>query len=100
MRNRDHADAWPAVQAIKQPIDIEGFSFHPRLESRRRQQLVQLHRQREALLRREEALEIDDADPGDRWCLDLRDQRLEIEVAAGTPAFGEQRGDQDVLAAL
>ena len=64
-----------------------GSPCEPGAEARRRQQLIELHRQREAILRREERLEIEHADLRDRRRLHLRDQRRQVEIAAGAPAL-------------
>ena len=64
------------------------------------EQVVEAHRQLEALLRRIEGFEIQHADPRDRRRPDLLDERWQIEVAARAPGRVEDRGDQDVLAAL
>jgi hypothetical protein len=66
----------------------------------RSQQVVEAHREREALLRRKERLEIHDADLRDRWRLDPRDQGGEVEVFPFPPGRRQNRRDQDVLAAL
>ena len=54
------------LSAVEQAIDVERFALEPGAEAGRRQQLIELHRQREAILRREERFEIDHADLGDR----------------------------------
>jgi hypothetical protein len=89
----------PAVFGVEQAIDVERFAFEPGAESRRGEQLVDLHGERESVLRREERFEIDDTDLCDRRGLDLGDERREIEIAAGAPALAEERRDERVFAA-
>ena len=60
---------------IEQARRVERLAFEPLLEPGRGQQAVEPHRELEALLRREERLEIEDADLVEGRRLDLLDER-------------------------
>ena len=60
---------------VEQRRGVERLAFEPLLEPWRREQAVQLHRELEALLRREERLEIDNADFLEGRRLHLLDER-------------------------
>ena len=78
---------------------IQGLALGPDREAGRRDQVVQGHRQPEAVVRREESIETEDADLVERRALDLVDQRGQIQVPARAPGVVEDRRQQDVLAA-
>ena len=99
VRNRQDRHARLARVGVEQALRVERLALHPRGEAGRGQQVVNLHREAEAILLRIEGLEIHHADAGDRRALNSRDQRGEIEVAAGAPFVIEDLRYQDVLAA-
>ena len=80
--------------------DLERLALEPGREARRREQVVEAHRERETLLRRVERLEVHDADLRDGGRLNPGDQGGEVEVLALLPRRCEDRRDEDVLAAL
>ena len=60
----DREDRQPrlALRRVEQPLNVERLAFHPGGEAGRGEQVVELHRQLEALLGRKEALQVDHAD--------------------------------------
>ena len=88
-----------AVVGPQQALHVEVGPVPPRRERRRGDQRVELHRQRQAVLLGEEGVDVEHAEFADRGAVDLRQQRLEVEVLAGCPGPLDQVGDQDVLAA-
>ncbi len=89
----------PASVLRSEPISSGSPSSHV-AKRRRGQQVVQPHGQAEAVLGREEGFEVHDPDAGDAGRLDPGDQARQIEVLSARPGGGQQRRDQDVLAAL
>ena len=74
---------------------------HPVLEPRRGQQVVQPHRQREAVLRRDRTIRVEHADALHRRLLDLLDQRRRGRgLCPLCHACARIVREQDVLAAL
>ena len=57
------ASARLARRRVEQALDVERLAFHPRAEPGRGEQVVERHRELEAILRREERLEVEHADP-------------------------------------
>ena len=80
--------------------DVERVALQPELEAGRGEQVVERQRELEAVLLREEGVEVEHADLGERRLLDLRDQRGEVERLALGPRRAEDAREQDVLAAL
>ena len=80
-------------------VDVERRPGHPRPERRRGEQAVEPHRQRHAVLRREELVELEHAELADRRLLDHADERRQVEAAAGRPLVEDEVRQQDVLAA-
>ncbi len=58
----------------EQALDIEGDSLRPTLEGRRGKQIVELHRQLEAIFRGEELLDLECPEPLKGGSLYLADQ--------------------------
>src|SRR5205085_11136640 len=87
------------ARGVEQRVDVERNAPSPAGERRRRDEAIQLHRQSEAVLLREERVEIDDAELAQRGLLYLRDQRSQIEIGAHVPCVGNKVGQQDVFAA-
>ncbi len=85
---------------VEQALDVERLALHPRAEPRRGQQVVERHRELEPLGRREERLEIHDADLLHGRCLNQLNQRGDVEVTSLPPRGVHDRREQDVLAAL
>ena len=81
------------------PAGSSGSPFEPLLEPWRRQDAVQLQRQVEAILLREERLQIEHAELVERRGLHEMDQRGKVEAPAVLPRAREQRRQQRVLAA-
>ena len=89
VRDRDDADAGPAVGAVEQAVDVQRLALQPRAEPWRRQQLVELHGQLEAILGGVERLEVEDTHLGQGRRLHLRNQRRQIEIDADPPRLGK-----------
>ncbi len=87
------------LRCVEQAAHVERLALAPGGEGRRGQQIVEDHRQLEAVLRREERLEVQHAELLEGGALDRADQRGEIEVAPLAPGAIEERREQDVLAA-
>ena len=98
---RDRQDREPrlALARIEQAADVERLALHPAGEPGRGEQVVQLHRQGEPLLGREEGLQVDHADLLERRRLHGVDQARHVEVVAGAPGVIEHVREQDMLAA-
>ena len=77
-----------------------GSPFSHRSKPGRGEQVVDLHREREPVGRLVERLDVDHADRRERRRLDLGDQRRQVERLALLPGAGQDRREQDVLAAL
>ena len=99
VRDREDRDPRLPLRRVEQAGGVERLAFEPLGEARGGQQPVEPHGQVEALLRREERLEVDDADLGERRRLDLLNQRRQIEVPPLRPGGPEEAGHERVLAA-
>ena len=99
MRNRHDRDARLAVGRVQKILRAERFALHPGLEAGGGEQVVERHRQLEALVRGEERVDVHDADLRNRRVLDFGDQGRDIETAPFLPGVVEQPRNQDVLAA-
>ena len=84
---------------VQQRLHVQRLAGAPRGERRRRQQAVQLHRQRRAVGGWEELVELEHAELADRRLLDHADERRQVERGARRPRVLDQVGEQDVLAA-
>jgi hypothetical protein len=100
VRDGDDRDARLARRGPEQAADIQRLALEPGREAGGGEQVVERHRQPEALLRREERLQVEDADALHRRVLDLLDDAGEIEVLPLPPGGVEDRRQQDVLPAL
>ena len=85
MGDGEDGDARLAGRGAQERGDIERFTLRPHLEAWRRNERIDSHRQREALLRRVEALEVDDTDAGHRRLLDALDQHRQVRALARLP---------------
>ncbi len=85
VRDRHHGDPRPPFPGIEKIRRAERLALHPGRETGRGQQVVEPHRQGETVLRREEGVEIHDADLRDRRRLYFRDQRRDVQIAPGLP---------------
>ena len=84
----------------RRSADVERLALQPGLEARRRQQVVEPHRELEALLRREERIHGEHADLLQRRLLDVADQAGEVEVAPVLPGVVEKRRDTRMCSRL
>ena len=100
VRDRNHGYTRLSLGGVEHGPDIERLARKPGLKSRRRQQVVDGHREAKAILRGEEALQVHDANLGEWRLLDLRDQAAKVEVLPGTPGVVEDGGEERVFAAL
>jgi hypothetical protein len=98
--DRDDRDARPAIAGMQQALQIERLTLEPGTEAGRGEQVVDGHRQAEAILGRVESLEVEHAHLLEGRLLDRADQAGEVERAALAPGSVEDGGQQDVLAAL
>ena len=99
MGDRENRQPRAAVARVEQGADVERLALHPGGEAGRRQQVVEQHRQREALAGGVEGVQVHHPDAFERRRLDLLDQARQIEVATRAPLVLEQVGEQNVLAA-
>ena len=83
----------------EQAPDVERIALEPRLERRRREEVVELAGEREAILRREERLELERADAREGRLLERADQARQVELRAALPGLADDAREQDVLAA-
>ena len=97
-RGHDRA-APPPVGRVQHRLDVERRAHRPRRERRRRQQPVELHRQRHAVVGGEELVDVEHAQLADRRRRDHADERHQIQRAALAPGVVDQVRQQDVLAA-
>ena len=100
MRDGEYGHPRFAVVGIAKLLCRERLALHPGREAGRRQQVVQTHGEREAVLRRVERVEIHHADTAYRRLLDLPDQAGDVEIAAIAPRMIEDLRQQNVLPAL
>ena len=98
MRDRQDRDARLALGRPQQALDVEGLAFEPRGEAGRCEQVVQRHRQAEAVLGGVEGLEVHDTDALDARVLDFLDQAAEIEADPRPPTAVQDLREQDVFA--
>jgi hypothetical protein len=99
VRERDDREPRPARVGPEERIERERLAREPRLEARRGEQLVHPEREREPLARGQERLEVHRPDARDGRPLEVRDEGREVVVPPRPPGRGEERRDQDVLAA-
>jgi hypothetical protein len=97
--DRDDRRPGLAGGGVEKRADVERLPFEPGVEARGGQEVVQLGREGEAVLGREERLEVEGADLREGRALDLPDQLREVEVAALAPSGLEDLREEDVLAA-
>ena len=95
----DDRGAWLALRGEQERLRIERNAFAPGGKRRRGDQGVQLQSELGPVLRREEGVDLEDAELSEWWGLDLADERAEIEVAPGTPCVLQQVREEDVLTA-
>ena len=100
VRDGDDRDARPPALAVQQRLHVDRVAAQPEVEARRGEQVVDGHRQAEAVLGREERLQVEDADARRPRVLDARDERRQVEALALRPGVLQDRREQDVLAAL
>src|SRR4029079_14125141 len=74
----------------EEPLRVERLALPPGGEGRRRDERVQRERELRPVGRREELVDLEDAELADRRRLDLADQGPEVEVAAGAPGILDQ----------
>jgi hypothetical protein len=98
MGNRQNGDARLALVRVEQSIDVERRPVEPCLESRRHEQRVEPHGEREALRRRHERVDIRNADALEARRLQRPDQCAEVESASRPPFVVENGREQHVLA--
>jgi hypothetical protein len=99
VRRGDHGAAGPTVRSEQHRPDVEMLTHRPRRKRRRCEQTVQPDRQRGAVLRRVELIELEHPELTDRWLLHQADQRGEIQGATVAPRVIDEVGEQDVLPA-
>ena len=97
--DRHHRGARPSLRRVEEPSQIERLPLRPGLEAGGGEQVVEPQGEREALLFREEGLEVEDAHAVEGRPLDAVHEAGEIEPAPLRPGRVEQPGDEDVLAA-
>ncbi len=94
-----HAHPRLAGRGVEQLVDVERLAFQPHREVGSREQTIEIGREPEPIAGREERFDVEDADALERRRLHLRDERRKVERLLLLPRLGEQRRDQDVLAA-
>ncbi len=97
-RRHDRA-AGTSVGLTQHRLDVERRAQRPRRERRRRQQAVELHRQRHAVVRGEELVDVEHAELADRWRRDHPDERHQVERPPLSPRMLDEVRQQDVLPA-
>ena len=100
VRDRDDGDARLALGREQQALDVERLALEPHAEAGRGEQVVHRHRELEPVLGGIEGLDVEHADLVERRLLDGADQAREVERVAAAPGGVDDRGQQDVLAAL
>ena len=99
MCNVEDAHVGLGIAAVEHMVDVERHTLYPRTERRRGDHVIQRNRQREAVLLREERIDVEDAQLTHRRVLDRKDQLGQVEILALTPVVLEDRRQQDMLAA-
>ena len=99
MRSRHDGTARLAVGCAQHGFDIESGTVHPGAERRRCEQPVEAHRERHAILRREELVEIEHAQFADGRVHHHAHEHGQVEVALRVPLVEDQVAEQNVLAA-
>ena len=99
MRDRQHRNARPTFIGIEQRACGQRLALHPGRETRRSEQVVELHGQREAILGGKHGFQVHHPDTLDRRRLDRADQARQVERAPCLPAVLQDIGDEDVFAA-
>ena len=97
MRDCHDRNTRPAFVRVQQAFRAQWRALQPCLETGGGQQVVQRHRELEAVIRREERIDVHDADLRDRRVLDFTNQAGNIEAAPPSPCVIEQSRDQDVF---
>ena len=100
VRDGQNGNARLAFRRVEQPLHVQRLAFGPRGKSRRRGQVVQAHRQREAVLGREERFQRQDADALHARFLYRLDERQQVEIPPGAPFAIDDGGKQNVFARL
>jgi len=100
VRGIEDGDARLAFRRIEQALDVHRHAFQPGAEGRRGHNVVEGHRQGEAVFLGEVLLHRQHAQLLEGRLLNLRDQRFQGEVLAGAPVVLEDVGQQDVLRIL
>ena len=95
----DHGGARTAVLGAEEHGRIERGAAAPGGERGRGDERVQPDGELVPLCRRQERVDLEDAELAQRRLLDLPDQGAEIEIGAGAPVVLEQVREEDVLAA-
>jgi len=98
MGDVEDADARLALRRVEQALNVQRLALHPALEAGRSDDVVQFHRQGEAVLFGEERVHVEDAQPGEGRLLHLEDHVFQRQVLAAPPGVLEEVGDQHVLA--
>ena len=85
MSDRQDRQPGPLLGSIKQRLDVERFALQPICKRGRRQQIIDLHPQLQAILGRQKAFQVDNSHLRKRRLLDVVDQAGQIEIATGPP---------------
>ena len=88
----------PAVGLSEHGVDVDRRALVPRRERRRGQQPVELEGQLVPIAGGEERVELEHPELAERRCLDLADERAEVERRAGLVRGLDDVRQQDVLA--
>ena len=99
MSDRHYRNTRLAVFGVKKVLCLERLTLHPRLKAGRGEQVVELHRQRKAVLRWEKIIDVHNAHTRQRRILNRTDQSRDVEIATFLPGLVKQTRDQDMLTA-
>ena len=99
MREVDDRATRLAVRGEEELLRVERLALAPGGEARRGDERVQQERELRSLGRREELVELEDAELAERGRLDLADQGSQVEIAPGAPGVLDEVREQDVLPA-
>src|SRR5215217_9647362 len=98
MRNRKDREARLARLGVKKLLNVERLAFHPACETRRREKVVERHRELETIVSREERIKIHHSDLREWRRLDFLNEGRDVEIAPVGPLLLENIREENVFA--
>src|ERR1044071_5034482 len=97
MRNRKDRETRPSCVGVEKLLNVERLAFHPACETRRRDQVIDLHSELEPIVSREERIEIHHTDLRDWRRLNFLNQGRNIEIAPVGPLLLKNIREENVF---